>query len=237
MSNKIIFHANSLRCGRAIHNPKKAVACLPDWYKKAEKYSEYSDLDGSIKKSSTYKNCVPFFDAMSSGYVFQTLCDIKIEEKDGKPILLYNAREFPDWIESRSGMPGFAHPDHYYEDHFAWLHPWSVETPKGFSALFTHPLNRIDLPFFTFSGIIDSDGVNMTGRMPFLIKKGFSGVIPAGTPFVQIIPIQRAEWESEIKKYGLEELMSRMTFHHTKYSNKNRPDVYRRFDWKRKKYH
>lgn len=198
---------------------------------------DVSRLDGSEYKASTYKNCVPVFDAMTAGYAFQTITDIHISEEDGKPILSYNYKEFPNWIETRSEMANFAHPDHYYKDHFAWQHPWSVGTPSGWSALYVHPLNRLDLPFFTLSGIIDSDKINSTGRMPFFIKKGFSGVIPAGTPFVQIIPIKRESWEIDIKKYGLEELIARGTVSLTKYSEKNRPNVYRKFDWVRKEYH
>jgi hypothetical protein len=30
--------------------------------------------------------------------------------------------------------------------------------------------------------------------MPFFIKEGFSGVIPKGTPFAQLIPVKRENW-------------------------------------------
>jgi hypothetical protein len=34
--------------------------------------------------------------------------------------------------------------------------------------------------------------------MPFFLIIGFSGVIPAGTPYVQMIPFKREDWASEI---------------------------------------
>jgi hypothetical protein len=34
--------------------------------------------------------------------------------------------------------------------------------------------------------------------MPFFLREGFSGVIPSGTPYAQIIPFKREDWISEI---------------------------------------
>jgi hypothetical protein len=57
-----------------------------------------------------------------------------------------------------------------------------------------HPLNRYDLPFTISSAIVDSDDFNAPGNIPFFLKDGFEGIIPAGTPFAQIIPIKRSSW-------------------------------------------
>jgi hypothetical protein len=95
-------------------------------------------------------------------------------------------------------MPQFHHPEGYYVNHFAWAPDWAVETPKGYSVLYSQPFNRFELPFLTTSGIIDNDSVNLPGSMPFFLIKGFSGVIPAGTPYVQMIPFKREDWVSEI---------------------------------------
>jgi len=50
----------------------------------------------------------------------------------------------------------------------------------------------------TVSGIIDNDKVNLPGSMPFFLKEGWTGVIPKGTPYAQLIPFKREDWESEI---------------------------------------
>jgi hypothetical protein len=34
--------------------------------------------------------------------------------------------------------------------------------------------------------------------MPFFVVKGFTGIIPAGTPYAQMLPFKRENWESEI---------------------------------------
>jgi hypothetical protein len=40
------------------------------------------------------------------------------------------------------------------------------------------------------------------GNIPFFIKKGFTGTIPAGTPMFQILPIKREDWKSETQEYN-----------------------------------
>ena len=45
------------------------------------------------------------------------------------------------------------------------------------------------------SGIIDSDKYSSPGNLPFFIKEGFTGMIPAGTPYLQIVPIKRSSWK------------------------------------------
>jgi hypothetical protein len=84
--------------------------------------------------------------------------------------------------------------------HYAWTIPYYFKTPKEYSILITHPLNRHELPFVTLSGIVQSDQVLQTGNLPFFIKDGYSGVVEAGTPIAQIIPIKNNSWKIENNK-------------------------------------
>lgn len=49
----------------------------------------------------------------------------------------------------------------------------------------------------TVAGIIDNDKINLPGTMPFFIKEGWTGILPAGTPYAQMIPFLREDWKSE----------------------------------------
>ncbi len=42
-------------------------------------------------------------------------------------------------------------------DHFVikFHNLWTIEAPEGYSLLFTHPVNRFDLPFTTLTGWVD----------------------------------------------------------------------------------
>ena len=76
---------------------------------------------------------------------------------------------------------------------------WGIQTPEGYSSLYLTPMNRFDLPFINTSGIIDTDKVSMPGSLPFFLIEGWVGIIPAGTPYAQIIPFKRENWYSSLK--------------------------------------
>jgi len=67
--------------------------------------------------------------------------------------------------------------------------------------LLMHPSQRHDLPFFTLTAIVDTDKFPNKLHLPFFIKEGFEGIIEAGTPIAQIIPIKRDVWKSEKKSF------------------------------------
>ena len=104
-----------------------------------------------------------------------------------------------DLIGNR-GAPGtnsMPIPSDYYQNEFTWMTQWEAETPSGYSSFYTHPINRPELPFYTISGVMDTDKWYVTGNHPFIIKKGFEGVIPMGTPMMSIIPFKRDSWISD----------------------------------------
>jgi hypothetical protein len=72
--------------------------------------------------------------------------------------------------------------------------------------------------------------------MPFFVVKGFTGIIPAGTPYAQMLPFKRENWESEV---DASIQLSEMSEHNQKNSEKYRvPDggVYQKEVWERRTY-
>jgi hypothetical protein len=117
----------------------------------------------------------------------------------------------------------------FTEWEFAWNMPWSFEMPEGYSALLTTPLNRPDLPFVNASGITDMDKFPLSGVATFCVNESFEGVIPAGTPYLQIIPIKRTDFVLEIDQ-DLRE-------HETKrYDISLEEGVYKKKWWEKKSY-
>ena len=47
------------------------------------------------------------------------------------------------------------------------------------------------------SGVVDANYPMSGGKLPFLIQEGFEGIIKAGTPIAQIIPIKSEPWKLE----------------------------------------
>ena len=83
---------------------------------------------------------------------------------------------------------------------FKWSSTWYIQTPPGWSCLFTHPSGHGDLPFRTISAIVDTDVYKQEIAFPFWLLDSFEGVIEKGTPIVQVIPFKRQEWHSEVSR-------------------------------------
>jgi hypothetical protein len=227
----------------ASSTPKPTSKLMPDWYKKFDRFAvnpvtgDYwkSPQDGG--KIPTWKACPALFDGMITGYVYRTPCDIEFyEDTNGKIACKVLDEKNKDFVGPRPPMPGFITPPGYRDEHFAWWADWAVEVPEGYSVLYISPMNRYDLPFITTSGLIDNDKVNLPGTMPFFIAKGWTGILPAGTPYAQLIPFKREDWESEIDDSISYE---KMVANNMKNSEKYRvPDggVYIKSVWTRRKY-
>lgn len=189
MSKKINFRP--ARPELDIKPVEPASKFIPEWFKNTPIAKE-----GQL----TAKRCVPILDALTAGYIVQTSVDITFSVgEDGKPKHSDNAVFKAVSEHLMSQTDSFEISDAYDPQPFKFNNLWHIETPKGYSTLFVHPLNRTDLPFYSFNGLVDTDKHPLITNFPFFIKKGFEGTIPAGTPIIQAIPIKRESWSSSIK--------------------------------------
>lgn len=184
--------------------PEPTIKTIPEWYRKADRFAInpqtgkpwVNPQDGG--KVPTWKACPAVFDVMGSGYVLKTPCDIKFFMEDNKISVKVLEDGYEDFCSPRPAMPQFKAPFGYHEEHFAWWCDWGIKVPNGYSVLYTQPMNRYELPFISTSGIVDNDNINLPGTMPFFIVEGWEGVLPAGTPYMQLIPFKREDWESNV---------------------------------------
>ena len=188
----------------SISTPSPVSKVIPKWYSIADRFfknekDEYLlDKDGG--KMATWKGCPALLDAFTSGYVLKTPCDIEFFINDSSEIdVKIEDSKYDDFCEIRYPLSGFPSPKGYRKESFAWMSDWGIQTPEGYSSLYLTPMNRFDLPFINTSGIIDTDKVSMPGSLPFFLIEGWVGIIPAGTPYAQIIPFKRENWNSSLK--------------------------------------
>lgn len=171
---------------------------MPEWYRLSE--STYTGPDG--EESAGLKKCAPYLDALVVGYAVVTPFDIYVsKKKDGSLDIKWEGPpEFGSFIGERPKELGekMPRPAGHAPNHLTWSSPWGFKLPRGYSAIICHPLNRQDLPFTTLAGIVDSDKFWANGNIPFFIREDFTGVIPAGTPYAQIIPYKREKWTKVI---------------------------------------
>lgn len=188
----------------SVSMPKPALKSIPQWFKKADRFAKNPAtgdyfIGQDNGKIPTFKSCPALFDIFTAGYMLHTPCDIEFYLNEYNTISVkIEDKTYKDFVTSRPPMPQFVHPHGYYNFHFAWYPDWSIKLPEGYSAIYISPANRYDLPFQTVQGIIDNDVVNLPGLMPFFVQDNFTGIIPAGTPYAQIIPFKREDWVSEV---------------------------------------
>ena len=199
--------------------PAPASRSIPEWYREMVRVSNGTE---------TVKTCVPFLDAMMSGYTVYLAADVYFE--NGK---VSQISEIP-MVEKHSSeqMSAQAVPSSYEKTPYKWVNNFFIETPNGYSCFITHPVNRMDLPFYTLSGVVETDNFPAPINFPFFIKKDFTGVIMEGTPLAQIIPFKRTDWVSEVDD-------TKDTNIPVSFLNKafNPPfGYYKKNFWKRKKY-
>lgn len=223
----------------SISAPSPTLKSIPEWYKKSDRYMKDNSgnyyLDNNGFKTPSWKSCPAIYDIMGSGYVLKTPCDIDFVEHDGNLIPIISDPMYQDFIQHRSEMPDFMQPEGYRKQHFAWFSDWAPSVPEGYSILYTQPFNRFELPFLNTSGIVDNDSVDLPGTMPFFIKSGWAGKILAGTPYMQLLPFKRDDWNSEHVLLDEKQIVRR-NLKNSKIYRKPGGGVYLNETWKRRKY-
>jgi hypothetical protein len=192
--------------------PKPAITTLAPWYKEIKLYTDGGNklkLNNGVT-NFTVKACVPFLDAMGAGYTFTLDEDVIVRWENGAPMFNWRSTRtmitFHD-LEQSFGVPT---PEGYYKQVIKFHNDVAVDTPPGYSLWCTHPVNRFDLPFQTISGFVDTDTYVNGILFPFFIREGWEGIIEAGTPICQIIPIKRDSWQSEVVKYDGDKIYTRL---------------------------
>ncbi len=237
---KIFFREFSQDSVIVDNPPVPSTKAIPEWYKSmpmhmggAKKTEILKLSNSSMDLNLTAKGCTPLLDSLSIGYMVCLSSDVQVY-KDNNNIINIQWRNTFDPVVSSHDDRQISETifDDFEKTTFKWLYEWHIETPPGYSCIYTHPLNRYDLPFRTFSGVVDTDKYPNAVHFPFKFNKFYDDfVIPAGTPICQVIPFKRDEWRSEtlpfdekIVKMGQSKLL--------KYINKS----YKRQFWSKKSY-
>ena len=178
-------------------HPKPASKCLPMYFHKIKPQI------GLSPQNSTVKRCVPFIDAMTSGYIISMWCDVYVRaENENLQIQFPDNIPLDKTLEQHSIEQFKGHP--YSDDKLAktplkWVSPWGVETRKGWSCLFTSPLNHLEKRFKIMDGVVDTDTYYNQVHFPFVWTGGEGEfLIKQGTPLVQVIPFKRGSTQYSV---------------------------------------
>ena len=227
--NPVLKYESAVEVYPNIITPAKSN--VPEWYKKIPKWKNNEMFEVGKGFNITVKHCMPFLDSLTSGYMILLPNDLYVKNNNGSPFITWNDTESStnprEFVADENLIP-FNH----YPVECVWRLGVALNVPIGYSMLLTHPLNRHDLPFTTISAIVDGGlSMNPDGRVPFYIKQGFEGIIPQGTPIIQIIPFRQENWSSK-KIKGLIKIAKQ----NQKKSNSLIYGWYKKTFWVRKKY-
>lgn len=181
--------------------PVPTIKNIPEWFKKMQGVKRFLSRQGKDgPEDFTIKKCIPVLDAFTTGYYLVTTFDTEWSINENNEHVCSFDAKFMGNMEKPITMHPFEQIDTIdlggiYNDYaYKFINPFLIKTPPGYSCLFTHPFNQIN-PFLTLSGVVDTDMHPLAIQFPFLMIKGWEGVIKAGTPIVQIIPFKREEWK------------------------------------------
>jgi hypothetical protein len=213
--------------------PTPAKKAIPDWYKKIEGFlGGVGKVDMTkTATNATVKKCIPFLDAITSGYIIYSSSDVLVRKVEGETVF-----QWPDlpMIRFQKSFQIEGYPEYVgKEDVPKWKNPWAIITPKGYSCFITTPMHRGSL-FTVLEGVVDTDSYFNPIQFPFILKSSnWEGIIPAGTPIAQVIPFRREEFLMEVvsdndsieKIYKSNKLLVSKFF-----------DSYKKIFWNRKSY-
>jgi hypothetical protein len=173
-----------------IPKPYRANKLMPEWYKALPMKMGNKGLN-----SSTIKRCNPFLDAMSIGWIIPLAADVEFVTNEDASGVDYKWSFYKSMVENHSAEqisttqkpnPNSPKPP------MKFINYWAIRVPEDYSVLFIPPLNRQDSRFSCMSGMVDCDGYFEYINFPFFFNQpNFAGIIEAGTPLVQAIPIKR----------------------------------------------
>lgn len=176
--------------------PVPAREALPSWLRSMPGEAASETLGGEPVR--TLKHCPPLLDAMAAGLLMPLACDLTV--RGGEIAWDWDPPVLPETLMSRAPVglhvpeqaagASFGDPDRFV---VKFLSFWTLEAPEGWQILFTHPFNRPELPFLTLTGLVDADrfGAGFVHFPALWRDPGWEGVLPAGTPVAQAIPVPR----------------------------------------------
>ena len=175
--------------------PVPAKTSLPAWFKAMPLRAFDADLGAEVM---TVKKCPPFVDAMTQGFLMPLPCNVRVSEGrftwdwDLPATLTGRHSRAPMAFHLNSQALGspFFEEDRTLVKFNSF---WTIELEAGWSLLCSHPINRPDLPFVSLTGLVDADRysdnfVNFVARW---LDPGFEGLLEAGTPVAQCVPVRR----------------------------------------------
>ena len=169
--------------------PFPARAYLPDWFRRLRPV-EREELSAS-SNGQTIKRCMPFLDAMTTGWIIPLAASVRLEVKESGATVAYGWEFDRVMVSDHDTWQVAGHPLAPRQP-LKFHNHWIIRTPPGWSCLFVPPLNRAHPAIEILSGVVDTDHYQSLINFPFIVT-GADGLytLEKGMPLVQVIPFRR----------------------------------------------
>jgi len=188
---------------------KPAKFFLPQWFKDMDEYITTPAVhekgqpsyfgkgkDTAIKwTSGTVKRCPAIVDLITEGFIipmwadFLIQRDMEILEWDNKGVPEYGIdfhsnKQIYNWNLKKTDFP----------EGVKFNNPWRIYTPPGYSVMFMPPTYQFEKRFTVLPGIVETDSYHHV-NFPTIWHTTKDAIIERGTPFIQVIPFKRDDWD------------------------------------------
>jgi len=192
MSHPLIeFHCPAHLLEHLPH-PLPAARCVPEWVRQMPTQVQ------SSQQTPTVKNCMPFLEAMTFGYVIPLPTDMTFTMDAGNLRVDIAGLDAP-LVDVHSGDQ-LAGAPYSGTPVVKFRTPWLIRTPPGYSTLVLPPLNRFEMPFLPLAGVVETDTYYRQIAFPTLctMTPGQQVKLTKGMPLVQVVPVPREAWSSQV---------------------------------------
>ena len=192
---------------------KPAKYFLPQWFKGMKDFVEvdavheknkpnYFGKKGDTAKkhtSGTVKRCPAIVDLITEGFIIPMWSDFLIQRD--METFEWDNKNFQYGIEfhSKEQIKGWYLKKTDFPEGIKFTNPWRIYTPKGYSVMFMTPTYQFEKRFTVLPGIVETDSYHHI-NFPSIWHTTKDAVIERGTPFIQVIPFKRDEWNLNISQ-------------------------------------
>lgn len=223
---------------------KPAKFFLPNWFKDMNDYITQDAIhekgkpnyfgkkkDTAIKWSGgTVKRCPAIVDLLTEGFIIPMWADFLVQrdmetlEWDNKGTIQYGIefhgkKQIEGWDLKKTDFP----------EGVKFVNPWRIYTPPGYSVMFMPPTYQFEKRFTVLPGIVETDSYHHV-NFPTVWHTTKDAIIERGTPFIQVIPFKRDDWDigvSQMTEADIEDDAREKMELNTKFKNSYRNIVRR----------
>ena len=147
-----------------IPEPYPARHYIPDWYKKLEMFFFREEEGGAKRRTGTIKRCPPVLDALVTGWIIPLVADVEFTIRDGGSGVSWICGDgiAGDWIVQHHILQQLGTHPNSPKVPLKFMNHWIIETPPGWSCLFTPPMNRPENNIELISGLSTPTNITST---------------------------------------------------------------------------